>query len=170
MNRHRCAALMAGLALLLSVPSYGADSGPKVQLNSAKAAPRAVESLTEERILRDYRTAWTSMSRALELNTLDPLEGPFAGEAKKWLGETVASQRHSGVSQRYLEQTHKLEAVFYAPEGDVIELHDTAEYQMQLLDGGKIIHDQRVVVHYVVLMTPGADRWVLRHLQSVRQF
>jgi hypothetical protein len=26
------------------------------------------------------------------------------------------------------------------------------------------------VVHYVVLMTPGADRWVIRQLQSVPEF
>jgi hypothetical protein len=25
-------------------------------------------------------------------------------------------------------------------------------------------------VHYVVLMTPGADRWVIRQLQSVPEF
>jgi hypothetical protein len=25
-------------------------------------------------------------------------------------------------------------------------------------------------VHYIVLMTPGADRWVIRQLQSVPEF
>lgn len=160
----------AALLLVLSAYSNAADSGPRVQLDSTKASPRAVETLTEQRILRDYRVAWASMSRALELNTLDPLEGPFVGEAKQWLVETVAGQRRSGMSQRYLEQSHKLEAVFYAPEGDVIELHDTAEYQVQVMDGGKTIHDSHVVVRYVVLMTPGADRWVVRQLQGVERF
>jgi hypothetical protein len=63
-----------------------------------------------------------------------------------------------------------VEAVFYAPEGDVMELHDTAEYQLQLLDGSKVIHDENVVMHYVVLMTPAADRWVVRQLQAVQRF
>ena len=45
-----------------------------------------------------------------------------------------------------------------------------AQYQLQIRDGDKIIHDEHVVVHYVVLMTPGADRWVIRQLQAVPQF
>jgi hemin uptake protein HemP len=164
--------LAAGAALLLALAlnSYAADSSPRVQLNIAKAAPRAVESLTERGILRDYRVAWNSMAQAVEFNTFDPLEGPFAGEAKGWLRDTVASQQRSGLSQRYLNQNHQLEAVFYAPEGDVMELHDTAEYQLQVSDGGKLIHDEHVVLHFVVLMTPAADRWVIRQLQAVPQF
>ena len=153
----------------ISQKAYAADSA-EVRLDTSKAGPRAVENLTERGILRDYRFAWTSMAQALEFNTTDPLEGPFVGEAKKWLRDTIVSQQHSGLSQRYLDQKHQVEAVFYAPEGDVMELHDTAEYQLQVSDGGKLIHDQRVVVHYVVLMTPAADRWVIRQLQAVPQF
>jgi hypothetical protein len=149
---------------------YAADAAVQVQLDSKKAAPRAVESLTERGILRDYRFAWTSMAQALEFNTLDPLEGPFAGNAKQWLHDTVVSQQRSGLSQRYVGQNHRLEAVFYAPEGDVMELHDTAEYQLQVSDGGKVLHDEHVVLHFIVLMTPGADRWVIRQLQAVPQF
>jgi hypothetical protein len=166
---------LRGIAIvaLLIVSSFnlrGADTPVQVQLDLKKAGPRAVESLTEKGILRDYRLAWTSMAQALEFNTPDPLEGPFAGEAKQQLLQTVARQQHSGLSQRYGDQYHRLVAVFYAPEGDVMELHDTAEYQLQVSDGGKIIHDEHVVIHYVVLMTPGADRWVIRQLQAVPQF
>lgn len=161
-----------GVTVLLgsALHLYAADATAQVELNVAKAAPRTVENLTERGILRDYRFAWTSMAQALEFNTLDPLEGPFAGDAKKWLQETVSGQQRDGLSQRYLNQNHKLEAVFYAPEGDVMELHDTAEYQLQISDGGKLIHDEHVVMRYVVLMTPAADRWVVRQLQAVRQF
>ena len=162
-----------GVGLLLPslcLHSFAADAVVKVQLDTAKAGPRAVESLTERGILRDYRFAWTSIAQALEFNTFDPLEGPFSGEAKQWLRQTVASQQQSGLSQKYLDQTHHVEAVFYAPEGDVMELHDTAQYQMQILDGNKTIRDEQVVVRYVVLMTPGADRWVIRQLQAVPQF
>jgi hypothetical protein len=166
----RILAVAATLLWALSLSSYAADSSARVQLNIAKAGPRAVESLTEHGILRDYRFAWNSMAQALEFNTLDPLEGPFAGEAKTWLRDTVASQQRSGLSQRYVNQSHQLEAVFYAPEGDVMELHDTADYQLQISDGGKIIHDEHVVLHFVVLMTPAADRWVIRQLQAVPQF
>src|SRR5258708_7816965 len=151
----------------IALSSYAADSVVQVQLDTKNATPRAVESLTERGILRDYRFAWTSIAQAVELNTADPLEGPFAGEAKRLLRETVVSQQRSGLSRQYVNQSHRLEAVFYAPEGDVMELHDTAEYEIRISDGGKIIHDEHVVMHFVVLMTPGADRWVIRQLQAV---
>jgi hypothetical protein len=168
----RAASTLTIVALFLASSLYSSAAEPtvQVQLDSQHAGPRAVENLTESGIIRDYRVAWTSMAQALEFNTQDPLNGPFAGEAKRWLSETVTSQQRSGLSQKYVDQNHKLEAVFYAPEGDVIELHDTAEYQLQVLDGGKVVDDEHVVVHYVVLMTPGADRWVIRQLQSVPQF
>ena len=165
------ATFIAGVFILAFTLALNAAETPvQVQLDTRHAGPRAVESLTERGILRDYRFAWTSMAQALEFSTYDPLEGPFAGEAKQWLHQTVASQQHSGLSRRYLDQSHQLEAVFYAPEGDVMELHDTAQYQLQIRDGDKTIHDEHVIVHYIVLMTPGADRWVIRQLQAVPQF
>jgi hypothetical protein len=168
----RAANAVAIFALLFGVVirSYAVDSNVSVELDSKQAGPRTVERLTEAGIIRDYRFAWTSMSRALEFNTLDPLEGCFAGQAKDWLRHTVAQQRISGLSQRYIDQNHRLEAVFYAPEGDVMEFHDTTEYQLQITEGGRVIHDEHVVMHYIVLMTPGADRWVIRQLQAVPQF
>lgn len=166
MNRFVGACLFAGFAL----SSIAADTAVQVQFDAGKAGPRQIEPLTERGVLRDYRAAWISMAQALEANNPDALEGLFAGDAKDWLRETVANQERSGVSQRYSEQNHHLEAVFYAPEGDVMELHDTAEYRLQILDGGKTVSDDHVSMHYVVLMTPGADRWVIRQLQAVPRF
>jgi hemin uptake protein HemP len=171
MNRHAIFVLRIAVAVIaMPLIALAADSTVQVQVNFQNAGPRTVEDLTERGILRDYRFAWTSMAQALEFNTADPLEGPFGGDAKQWLRDTVVSQQQSGLSQKYLEQKHKVEAVFYAPEGDVMELHDTAEYQLQISDAGKVIHDEHVTMHYVVLMTPGADRWIIRQLQAVPQF
>ena len=175
MDRIQSGRLVRFIAIaLLSVfaPAYssGADATPQVVLNTSKAAPRSVESLTERALLRDYKFAWVNLDQALESNSPAPLTGLFAGTAGAWLHDEVASQRRSGLSSRYLDQNHKVEAVFYAPEGDVIELHDIAEYRLQILDGNKTIHDEHVVVRYVVLMTPGADRWVIRQLQAVPEF
>ena len=164
------AILLSVLMLGASLCSYAADSTVKVQLSPKRVGPREVEHLTQQGILRDYRLAWTSMAQALEFNTPDPLEGPFAGDAKQELLQTVSQQQHSGLTQRYLDQNHQLEEVFYAPEGDVMELHDTAQFQLQVSDGGKIIHHEHVVLHFIVLMTPAADRWVIRQLQAVPQF
>jgi len=170
-NSRRLAKLMAIAMIALWIPCYSvcADT-PQVVLNTSKAAPRSVESMTERAILRDYKFAWVSLDQALESNSTAPLSGLLAGTASEWLNEAVASQRRNGLSSRYLNQSHKLDAVFYAPEGDVIELHDTADYDLEILDGSKTIHSEHVAVHYVVLMTPGADRWVIRQLQAVPGF
>src|SRR6266568_3899976 len=148
----------------------GADSTPQVVLNTTKAAPRSVESLTERALLRDYKFAWVNLEQAMESNSTAPLAGLFVGTANAWVADAVKGQRRSGLSSRYLNQRHKVEAAFYAPEGDMIELHDTAEYDLQVLDGDKTVHSEHVVLRYVVLMTPGADRWVIRQLQAVPEF
>jgi hypothetical protein len=158
------------LFIATAFSSYAADGTVQVQLDVKKAGPRAVESLTERGVLRDYQFAWTNMARAFEFSSPDLLEGAFSGDAKQELRQTVSSQQRSHITRRYVDQSHQVEAVFYAPEGDVMELHDTAQYQLQILDGDKTVHDEHVVVHYIVLMTPAADRWVIRELQAVPQF
>ncbi len=170
-HAHRLVGRAAILACWLASAFYShAADTVQVKLDISQAQPRAVESLTERGVLRDYRFAWANLAQALQFNSPDPLEGSFAGDAKQWLRETILNQQRLGLSQRYPAQKHRLEAVFYAPEGDVMELHDTAEYQWQLLDKGKMIHQEHIVQHWVVLMTPGADRWVIRQLQAVPQF
>ena len=162
---------MLCMALALLAPNLNAaDATPQVTLNITKAAPRTVEPLTQRALLRDYKFAWTNLAQALETNSVEPLTGLCAGTANNWLTGKVNTQRQSGLSSQYSNQIHKVDAVFYAPEGDVIELHDTAEYDYQVLDGGKSVHSEHAVVHYVVLMTPGADRWVVRQMQAVQHF
>ncbi len=161
--------LVSGV-LLAALGCFAADSPPQVTLDATKAAPRTVEALTERSIVRDYRFAWANLSQALASNSAEPLNGLFQGTANSRLHDEVSSQLRNGLTSRYLNQTHKLEAVFYAPEGDVMELHDTAEYDLEVLDGNKTIQSAHAVVHYIVLMTPGADRWVVRQLQSVPHF
>jgi len=163
-----CFALVLGAGTAQSV--LGADDSPQMTLNVSKAAPRSVETLTQRALLRDYKFAWTNVAQALQTNSAAPVSGLFVGSANRWLRDAVSSQRRSGLSSRYSNQNHKVEAVFYAPEGDVVELHDVAEYDYQILDGSKAVHNEHAVVHYVVLMTPGADRWVVRQIQAVQQF
>ena len=146
------------------------SSAPEVTLNVANVGPRTMEPLTQRSVLRDYKFGWANLSEAFANNSTGAMNGLFAGTANTWLNDAVQSQAHAGLTSRYLNQHHKVDAVFYAPEGDLIELHDTAEYDYQILYGSKTIHSEHAVVHYVVLMTPGADRWVIRQLQSVQQF
>ncbi len=161
---------MAALIVLLSLaaPAVGPDIA--VELDISNAAPRRVEPQTEGRILADYRLAWADLAQALNSNNSGPLQSVFTGTAKNWLDQTVIRQRQTGITTRYSNQTHRLQAVFYAPEGDLIALHDTAEYNRQVVADGKVILEDHGVHRYVVLMTPGADRWVVRELTDVQNF
>lgn len=163
--------LSATLAVLfLSAGLFAQDNSPQVKLNISKSSPRSVEPLTQGAILRDYKFAWANLDSALQSNSAAPLNGLFAGTASDWLNDAVDHQRQSGITSAYLNQRHKVDAVFYAPAGDVIELHDAAEYDFAIRDNSKTIHQEHAIVRYVVLMTPAADRWVIRQLQAVPQF
>jgi len=170
-TRHLVKAIvLAAIALFAPLYSVGVDASPQVELDTSRVGPRAIETLTERSVLAGYRFAWENLASALQSNSLAPLNGSFVGTANSSLKERVIAQQRSGLSSRYLNQIHKVDAVFYAPEGDLIELHDRAEYTLQILDGDKTVHNERIVVRYVVLMTPGADRWVVRQMQSVPHF
>jgi len=156
--------------LFISTQLFSAESSPRVTLNASHAGPRTVEALTQRAIVRDYKFAWASLNSALETNSADPINGLFAGTANARLIAAVKSQQSTGVTSRYVNQSHTVEVVFYAPEGDVIELHDTAEYDLEIRDGDKTIHSEHAIVNYLVLMTPAADRWVIRQLQAVARF
>ena len=158
------------VGLLLCGGLFAGDSSPQVTLNISPSRPRPVEPLTQRAIVRDYRFAWASLDRAFESNSAGPLDGLFAGTANDWLNDAVNHQRRSGITSAYRNQRHKVDAVFYAPAGDVIELHDTSEYDFQIRDGSKTIHQEHAMVRYVVLMTPAADRWVIRQLEAVPGF
>ena len=158
------------VVLLLSASLFAQDNSPQVTLNISKSSPRSVEPLTQRAIIRDYKFAWANLDSALQSNSAAPLRGLFAGSANDWLNDAVNQQRGSGITSAYLNQRHKVDAVFYAPAGDVIELHDTAEYDFRIHDNSKTIHQEHAIVHYVVLMTPAADRWVIRQLEAVPGF
>jgi hypothetical protein len=161
---------ISAFVLLLSLVAPADAPDIAVQLDISNAGPRKVETQTEGRILADYRLAWADIAQALNSNDSGPVQDIFTGAAKQSLDQTVASQRRTGITTRYSNQTHHLQAVFYAPEGDLIELHDTAEYDRQILADGKVILQDHGVHRYVVLMTPGADRWVVRELIEVQNF
>jgi hypothetical protein len=162
--------LLSAIVLTLLFPgpaTISADSAPQVELAVETATPRAVESDTEHSIVRDYTAAWKEMAEAFEQNSPDLLNAHFVDTAKLTLTSAVTEQRNIGVTSHYLDQAHRLKVLFYAPEGDVMELQDSVEYQLQVISDGKVIHDEHVVLKYLVLMTPSADRWVIRQIQSI---
>lgn len=147
-----------------------ADSGPQVKLDASAATPRSIEDETQQAIVRDYARAWTDLSRAFQFSSPKLLDAYFVSTARTQLGNAVADQARDKLVTRYSAQDHILKAVFYSPEGDVLELHDSVRLTVSLADGSKPITEQSETRNYVVLMTPGADRWVIRQLQQVQQF
>jgi hypothetical protein len=139
---------------------------PRVKLNVDNIGPRPIEDLTSKSVPRDYALAWQTMEQAVSENRPGLLDAYFTGLAKQDLTQRVQSQIKSGLSTRYTDRGHKLDALFYSPAGDAMELRDHAQLDVQVLDGSKIIYEEPVNAEFVVLMTPGADRWLVRQLQA----
>jgi hypothetical protein len=106
------------------------------------------------------------MNTALSGNRADVLDADFVGVALDTLREQVAQQQQSGLRTRYVDHGHKLQAVFYSIEGSAVQLRDTAQFEVQFLDGDKVLYSEQRTENYTVVMTPGANRWVVRVLQS----
>ncbi len=157
--------------LLLGVVAYQlratADNEvPRVQFNADNIGPRPIEDLTSKSVPRDYALAWQTLEQALEENQAGLLDGYFTGFAKQDFSQRINSQLKTGLHTRYTDRGHKLEALFYSPTGDVMELRDHAQLGLQILDGGKVIYEGPVNAEFTVLMTPGADRWLVRQIQA----
>jgi len=158
-------ALLVGFAA--SFLGAAADNGvPHIEFNADNMGPRAIEELTTVSVPRDYALAWQTMEQALEMNEAGLLDGYFTGAAKDDLTERVHSQTASGLRTRYRDGGHRLEGIFYSPAGDAMELRDHAELEVEVLDGDKVIYHEPVTEEYMVLMTPGADRWLVREMQA----
>jgi hypothetical protein len=144
-----------------------ADSLPAIHLNAESIAPRPIEELTGHNVARDYAYAWRDLAQALEKNQADVLDAYFTGFAKESLSLRIADQVRTGLHVRYIDHGHQVKAFFYAPDGGEMQLMDAAQIEEQVLDGNKIIHQETSTQRYLVLMTPGADRWFVRSLQQV---
>ena len=174
MKLARVVILTIGVALAMSgaVPLLKkilADSKPSVQLNVKNVQPRDVEEVTQNVILRDYTAAWQAIGTALAGNTLQPLNDNFSGFALDQLTGRVKDQKQHGLTTRIIDRGHKVDAIFYSPDGSAIELQDTASIETQVLDGGTVIHSDQAQIKYYAVMTGAEDRWKVRVLQSVAQ-
>jgi hypothetical protein len=157
------------LVLLLCLPSFAAEA-PQVQFDTSHIGPRQMEDVTGRNIPRDWGRAWQTLAVALEHNRPDLLGRYFTGFAQQKLAATITTQVKTGLRTRYIDHGHKLAAYFYSPDGGTIELHDTADLEIQVFDGNDLVRSDRVTLHYIGLMTPAADHWEVRLLESVPSF
>jgi hypothetical protein len=163
------------LGVVFMLPGQNGDrvlaaGHPEVTLNVLNTTPRQVEDTTQKAIERDYAAAWQALADALEQNRPDLLAANFLGAAHEKLEQTISEQRKSGLHQRYIDKGHRVNAVFYSPEGSAIELQDTAALQIQVLDGEKVLHSEDVTVRYVALLTAAENSWKVRVLEAVPAF
>jgi len=144
-----------------------AASLPKVVLHAESSKPREIEQRTGEMITRDYAQAWQDLATCVDSNRTDLLNDYFTAEAKLRLTHLILDQRKTGLRTHYEDHGHEVSAVFYSPDGGEMQLEDRAQLEMQVFDGQKMIYSSTATQKYLVLMTPGADRWYVRSLEPV---
>jgi len=145
----------------------GASDQPSVRVEPTDSVgPRTLEKQTETAVVRDYLQAWHSMSGALERNRADLLNADFVGTAKEKLSDTIQEQAKLGIQTRYTDRAHDVKLVFYSPEGLSIQLVDTVDYDVQLIDHEKPQITQHVRARYVAVLTPTEVQWKVRVFQA----
>lgn len=159
--------LTLGLHLHRSVGRVHAASLPRVVLSAESLAPRPIEQRTGEAVTHDYAQAWQDLAAALEANRTDLLNDYFTGQARLRFTERVKEQRNAGLRTRYQDNGHRVKAVFYSVDGGEMQLEDEAQLELQIFDGDKLIYSSNSPQKFLVLMTPGSDRWYVRLLESV---
>jgi hypothetical protein len=139
----------------------------RIEPSAAQQGPRVLTEQTASAVIQDYLQSWQSLSAALEQNRADLLNMDFSGAAREKLGETVQEQAGAGLSAQYRDSAHDIQIVFYSPEGLSIQLTDSVEYDVQVLDHGKTITSQHMSTHYIVVLTPAEARWKVRVFQAM---
>jgi hypothetical protein len=157
---------VAGFAVAACVLA-AAQSLPQVHLDASGLSPRPIEELTGTTIARHYSSAWSDLARALESGRSEVLSEEFTGIAKDRLVRRIGEQNQAGVHVRIVDHGHQLKAVFYSTDGSATQLLDQAQLEIQIFDGNKLIDTQNAPQEYMVLMTPGADRWYVRDLEEI---
>jgi hypothetical protein len=142
------------------------NDGPKIQLNIANSQPREVEETTQKSITREYSTAWKTLADALANNRPDRISESFVGSAEDQMRKQISEQMNNQLSTRIVDRGHKLDVVFYSPEGSTMQLRDTAQLERQYLSGGRVVHSENITQNYLVLMAVTGDRWKVRVLQE----
>jgi hypothetical protein len=158
--------LLLVCSVLAALFLWGSDQ-PAVRVAPTNSVgPRTLEKQTETAVIRDYLQAWQSLSGALDQNRADLLNRDFVGTAKEKLADTIREQAKLGIQTRYRDGKHDIQLVFYSPEGLSIQLVDTVEYDVQLLDHEKLQTTQHVRARYVALLTPTEVQWKVRVFQA----
>lgn len=161
----------AGMVVAACVLAIGQSAPqarpPEVHLDADDLGPRPIEELTGTTIAQHYSQAWRELEAALESSRTDRLGDEFVGFAKERLARRIGDQQRTGIHVRIVDHGHRLKAIFYSMDGTAMQLRDQAQLEIQTFDGDKLLDTQNVPHEYMVVMTPGADRWYVRDLEEV---
>jgi hypothetical protein len=160
--------LMFLVSAVSSLRAYAAEPSAKIDINVTNAGPREVEETTRAAIQREYGSAWQAMTKSLASNYDAGISSSFVGAAKDTLLSQLDQQKHSNLFTRIVDRGHKLDVVFYSPEGSAMQFRDTAQLEKQYLSGSSVVHSESITAQYVVLMSVAEDRWKVRLLQELR--
>jgi hypothetical protein len=160
----RTGILIAAL-LTLALP-VSAQELQEVKINGSPAG-REMQDATRQSIARAYARAWETLGDALEQNRADLLDSAFLGTARQNFAQLIRHQEKSGIRQKYIDRGHKIDLLFYSPEGMSVQLRDRAQLEIEVLDGNSVIHRERMTVNYIALLTPTEVTWKVRYLQAV---
>ncbi len=154
------------LCVFLAAP-FTLTAAPTVHVEPTNLnGPRVLEEQTQKGVIRDYLEAWQSFSAAFSQNRADLLDPAFVGTASTKLIDTIHQQTSLGIVTHYQDLSHDLKIVAYSPEGLSVELVDTVEYDLQIVDHDKPLSTQRIKTRYTVVLTPAEVRWRVRIFQS----
>ena len=162
---HKPAMCLLSCSLCMSLVCSAADRSG-VRVDASAVGPRPLEEQTQSSAVRDYLEAWKTLGNALADNRTDVLDRSFVGLASEKLTDAVRQQRAAGVQTFYKDLSHNIAFVFYSPEGMSIQLVDTVEYEVQIVDNGHLQSTERVHARYVAVLSPTEVRWKVRILQS----
>ena len=157
--------LVLGSAFAASLPLGATQAAVRVE-PTALQGPRTLNEQTQSAVIRGYLDAWQSAAAALQQNRPELLDRNFVGTAKDKLTDTIHDQVTTGISTRYLDRNHDIKIVFYSPEGLSVQLVDNVDYDVEILDQGKVQTTQKAHARYVVVMTPAEVRWRVRIFQG----
>jgi hypothetical protein len=158
--------ILIACSIFAAVFAFASDESAVRVEPTDSVGPRALEKQTKAAVIRDYLKAWGSFSHAFEQNRPDLLDADFVGVAKEKLQDTLRDQAKLGIQTRYRDAAHDIQLVFYSPEGLSLQLVDTVEYDVRILDHEKVQTTQHVRARYVAVLTPTEVRWKVRIFQA----
>jgi hypothetical protein len=155
------------LVLVVVVASLLAAFGQAARLQNVDAVgPRPLEKQTADKVSHYYLEAWKDMRTAFAENRPQALDASFVGIAREKLGDAIREQQTLGIKTRYQDRGHDLKFVFYSSEGLSIQVLDTVDYDLEVLDHDQVIATRHMRTRYVAVLTPTEVRWKVRLFQA----